>query len=147
MDICMRAFDSTDQNVASILCGDTNTHSYAEIHRMRDGGYDDAWLSIHPEAIETARVDGVDPLVVDPTYGKFGIRVDHGARPARGDEFPRRLDLTLCKGLTIKGCKLVGDKAILMKDLQAGTHGEIPGDIMVWPSDHAGVCTDVEWAA
>jgi len=146
MEVCMRALGGSDPNASGILCGDTNMKSYAEFDQIRAAGWEDAWPAIHPQAEGETVSEGSDLLTLDPTYGKYGIRVDGGTRPLNGREFPRRLDVTLCKGLTIKACKLVGDQPLSKAVLQAGTPGEVSDEFTVWPSDHVGVCTDVEWA-
>ncbi|KDQ11503.1 hypothetical protein BOTBODRAFT_177331 [Botryobasidium botryosum FD-172 SS1] len=83
----------------------------------------------------------VDWLLVDPTFGETGVR--KRGEGSRESEVVRRLDLIMCRGLRIDACKLAGEDPIPQKALRASGVKE-GDDIVVWPSDHKGVCVDVK---
>jgi hypothetical protein len=77
---------------------------------------------------------------LDPTYGDFGIKINDG-RATEG--LSRRLDLVMCRGVHIVAYKLLGRDPIAPKLLK-GTGADKEKLMEVFPSDHAGVCVDVE---
>jgi len=121
----------SEKSISSILCGDTNIASYAEITPLLNAGYLDA--GTHPHLYDAVRTP-------DPTYGDFGIKINDG-RPAQGPS--RRLDLVMCRNLNIKAYRLLGRDPIA-RELLKGTGADKEKMMDIFPSDHAGICVDVE---
>ena len=132
MAIQALSFSSIGPPPACILCGDTNISSYSEITPLLEEGFSDSWLTAHP-------TDGDAPnlMLVAPTYGQTGIRKRESK--AEREEVAKRLDLILCRGFKVLDCNLIGKEPIR----SSGTGIEDLNDWMIFPSDHAGVFTDL----
>lgn len=151
---------SPDKPIPSLVCGDTNIDSYAELQPLLDAGFVDSWIATHPPTpdasdfspfadIATGATNTPPPeyspdlIRVDPTYGQTGVQLPGKARK----ENVRRLDYLMCRNMNVKGSKLVGTEPIDKDKVNLSFGNEeqkaLEG-VMVWPSDHVGVLVDLE---